>query len=78
MSAIKIQLYGMLSEIADSDYLIVKSSRSIKELKQNLYSVFPDMRRIPCTVSVDNRIVEDDYVIENEKEIALMPPFSGG
>ncbi|WP_413379418.1 molybdopterin converting factor subunit 1 [Alkalihalobacillus sp. 1P02AB] len=77
---IKILLFAELSEQAQSGELFIEAEgKSIVAFKDMLHSLYPELTISEATmIAVNEEYAEDDYVIQKEDVIALIPPVSGG
>lgn len=74
----ELKIFGKLSEILPSR-LDITFPTTLKALKNNLYTSFPELKNHTFTIAVRQKITQQDRdIIIPEDEIALMPPFSGG
>ncbi|MEQ8220346.1 MAG: MoaD/ThiS family protein [Arenibacter sp.] len=56
-----------------------KKSKTVKELKEYLGKMYPELKKLSSlAVAVNNSYANDDTLIDNFDEIALIPPVSGG
>ena len=87
---IKLELFGASRDLSNKDYLefVISEKSSIKELRQKLINYVDDkfkgndnFKKIIETsafCSEDNNIVSDDYKINKEQNIGIIPPIGGG
>ncbi|MCM4171082.1 MoaD/ThiS family protein [Arenibacter sp. TNZ] len=82
-----ILLFGVTKDIIGSSTLSmpsssefgVKKSKTVKELKDYLGKMYPELKKLSSlAVAVNNSYANDDIIIDNFDEIALIPPVSGG
>ena len=82
-----ILLFGITKDIIGSATLSMpsssefgsKKSKNVKELKDYLVKMYPELKKLSSlAVAVNNSYANDDTVIDNFDEIALIPPVSGG
>lgn len=82
-----ILLFGITKDIVGSPTLSVPTSsatgrkvpRTVKELKQFLGEIYPELNKLSSlAIAVNNNYAEDDQQINSYDEIALIPPVSGG
>ncbi len=74
-----IKYFGMLVETTNNteEYMQTEVC-SVLELVEKITNLYPDLRDKNFKVAVNQQLVNDDYVISSEAEIALLPPFAGG
>jgi molybdopterin synthase sulfur carrier subunit len=82
-----ILLFGVTKDIIGSSTLSmpsssefgVKKSKTVKELKDYLGKMYPELKKLSSlAVAVNNSYANDNTIIDNFDEIALIPPVSGG
>jgi molybdopterin synthase sulfur carrier subunit len=82
-----ILLFGVTKDIIGSATLSMpsssefgsKKSKTVKELKDYLGKMYPELKKLSSlAVAVNNSYADDDTIIDNFDEIALIPPVSGG
>ncbi|MBK7816151.1 MAG: MoaD/ThiS family protein [Sphingobacteriaceae bacterium] len=78
MEDIRIDLYGVLAEIAGKQQLIYSNIKDIHSLKKKVNTNFPEMDAYNYIIAINNMIVHENVQIPLGSSIALMPPFSGG
>ena len=74
-----IKLFASLKEKHGSDNLVIENSdiKSIKDLKKILINSF-NLQVENCMFACNMEYVNEDFSIENEDEISVIPPVSGG
>ena len=74
-----IKLFASLKEKHGSDNLVIENSdiKSIKDLKKILINNF-NLEVENCMFACNMEYVNEDFRIENEDEISVIPPVSGG
>ena len=79
---IVIKYFGMIEEAIkkSEETLSLNSEKNIylndihNELKEN----YPVLKKMNYKIAVNLQITEENTIIENNTEIALLPPFAGG
>lgn len=78
MARIKIKVFGKIAEImgfSEIEQQFQGSSEAlILEIKEN----YPDLKTLQFNVAINKSITEDSVPLNDDDEIALLPPFSGG
>jgi molybdopterin converting factor small subunit len=77
---ITVKYFGMISEMASTSDEIAKFENpiSVKELREHLQQKYPSLLNITFSIAMNHSIVGDEVMINNDSEIALLPPFAGG
>lgn len=76
---IKVKLFGIAKDIVSSSYFETETGISVNKLKQNMIAQFPaftDLRSV--LVAVNDEYAEDDVMISEKDDVAIIPPVSGG
>lgn len=77
-----IQLFGIAKEMLGDKTLTLTDEANINNvntLKEYLSKQFPQLQTLQSwAIAVDNEYADDDTIIDNGSEIALLPPVSGG
>lgn len=78
----EILLFGITREIVGDRKLIIPVHEHIPTvgaLKTWMVNRYPKLQRLTSlAVAVNSEYAEDNYVLQTENEIALIPPVSGG
>jgi molybdopterin converting factor subunit 1 len=77
----KIRAFGISREIIGSKMLELElpTGHTISDLKKNLfrkYPLFADLKSL--YVAVNNEYADEQFILKEGDEIALIPPVSGG
>ncbi len=76
----KIEVFASLKDHFDKEFLIEEALASIKELKEHFQKINPDSSGIlaACRFAISEEFVSDDYLINENDHILVIPPSSGG
>ncbi len=78
---LKILLFGIAKEIIGSPVLDfeVGKAATVGDLKGDLLEQYPDFMALSSlAIAVDGTYAEDELLLKEGQEIALIPPVSGG
>jgi molybdopterin converting factor subunit 1 len=77
---VNILAFGIAKEILGANQLIVDFEGSTsQDLKKSLEQQFPRLKQLPSyLLAVNNEYVADSIDVNNNDEIAIIPPVSGG
>ncbi|NUN99234.1 MAG: MoaD/ThiS family protein [Saprospiraceae bacterium] len=78
---LKILSFGIAKEIVGGPVLDIElaAEATVGELKSRLLARFPDFMALSSlAIAVDGTYAEDDWLLQEGQEIALIPPVSGG
>lgn len=73
-----IKIFGQLTDIVESNSIEIKNAESTDELIQQLHSKYPALINSKYKVAVNRNIIQSNTTLQQDAEIALLPPFSGG
>lgn len=75
-----LKIFGKLTDIFQgNEYNFpLKESKTTAELKNQLAEQFPQLKEMTYLIIVNGEKAENDAIISENMEIALLPPFSGG
>jgi len=76
---IKILYFGMIAEaMGKNEDNIELTFNKIVDLKQHLISENSKLLSYSFKFAVNNKLIDDDYILNLGDEIAVLPPFAGG
>jgi molybdopterin converting factor small subunit len=73
-----IKVFGQLQDIVGSSLIEVENAADTDELIQQLQLKYPALKISKYKVAVNKNIVQSNTALQQDAEIALLPPFSGG
>lgn len=74
----KIKLFGRLVEITGQREIEIGQVCDRAQLILVLQEDYPELVGISYAVAIDRQIVSENVALDQDMEIALLPPFSGG
>ena len=80
--AIKVLYFGVITELtqiskAEFDPIAIGFKTS-EELLKFLHQKYPLLHHYKFSVAVNGKFITDDVALNDNDELALMPPFAGG
>jgi molybdopterin converting factor subunit 1 len=78
---LNIALFGITKEIVGQPELAITlpPATKVSELTERLKADFPRLRDLrSMVVAVNSEYAEEEYELQEQDEIALIPPVSGG
>ena len=77
---LRIKLFAGIKQKIGKDEIIINADREIKvrELISIIKEQYPEIKELNFFVSVNHEFADEEKVIKEGDEIALLPPVSGG
>jgi len=78
---IQILAFGIAKDIIGGHMLPLELPEGlpVKDLKAQLSQRFPEFEKLASLrIAVNSEYVDDDYELQSEDEVVLIPPVSGG
>lgn len=76
---LKVRYFGMITEWAGTDYEDVEIvGNKVEELRSALVRSIPQLATITFQIAVNQSIVSSEIALNENDEVAILPPFAGG
>ncbi len=76
---VTVLFFGMLAEVTQTSVLELNTnSNRINDIKNEVLSLFPALKKMSFKIAVNEKIIEEDFSLESFSKIAFLPPFAGG
>ena len=77
---LKLVSYGIAKDIlAAKEKEVEYDVNNVKELKAKLYSEYPDLERLrSIAFAVKEEYQDDDFQLNENDEVVIIPPVAGG
>jgi sulfur-carrier protein len=75
---VKITLFGQLTDIAGTSSFVVEAVQDTDALVQAVDRRYPAMAGARYAIAVDKKAIGGNTVINENSDLAFLPPFSGG
>jgi molybdopterin synthase sulfur carrier subunit len=75
---VKVLFFGVLAEVTGTNCKHYNEVKSLGDLKLRIRDDFPEISHYNYRFSLNSAIIDDDPELNDEDEVALMPPFAGG
>jgi len=76
--SVKVLLFGVLADKAGCSSLEIKNVNDLNELNLNIRAKFPFLESASYAIAVNQSVVNGNTKLNNNDEIAFLPPFAGG
>ena len=74
---INIIIFGQLADITGST-LSLENVTDTNTLVKELHSLYPVLSDSKYVIAVNNKMVNENTILNANSTVALLPPFSGG
>jgi len=73
-------VFGIIKQKTGKSSLKIdmKGTPTVKNLREEFIKQYPDFQQLNIMVAVNNNYVTSDIELNDDDEIALIPPISGG
>ena len=82
LSSVNVKFFASIREIVGKGELTLRleTNATVSDLRRMLLDLYPALTsiRIPIMIAVNRRIADENTVLSNKDEVALLPPVSGG
>jgi molybdopterin synthase sulfur carrier subunit len=75
---VKVLFFGVLAELTDTVMKHYRGVKSVSDLRLRIEDDFPEIVHYSFRISLNNEIVNDNPLLNDGDEVALLPPFAGG
>lgn len=75
---LRILVFGIIADIIREPILELNELSSTDSVKTFLHDKYPALQDIRYLISVNKIIVQQNVILKDGDELALLPPFSGG
>ncbi len=75
---INVLFFGVISDKTGLSSKIYENFKNINELKLQIESDYPTIKKFSYQISVNKELCDNNIILKNNDEVALLPPFAGG
>ena len=75
---VTVKLFGQMVDVIGSNLTHVNNVDDTDGLIQNLQLKYPALMYSKYRIAVNRNIIQSNTVLQQDAEVALLPPFSGG
>ena len=76
---LQLKYFGMIAEAVEKeDEFFELSGSTIKELDVALKNCYSNIENLNYSFAVNQTMVNEDILLKENDEVALLPPFAGG
>jgi molybdopterin synthase sulfur carrier subunit len=75
---INVIFFGVLTEVTGTHLKHYRDIKSFSDLKYRIEDDYPEIVHYNFRIAVNNEITDEDPVLNDNDEVAYLPPFAGG
>lgn len=75
---LNILIFGQLVDITGKSRIILQDIPDTETLKNQLQKKYPHLSELPYLIAVDKEVVSINTFLNDNSEVALLPPYAGG
>lgn len=78
--SLKIKYFGRIVEITgvSDEQMDSIEKMNLKGFKELMHERYPNLKSESYQIAVDHELRGEEFIIEGDCEIAILPPFAGG
>ena len=74
----KLKVFGQLTDLIGSNDIEIAHATDTDNLIETLQMKYPALKNFKYKIAVNRNIIQSSTSLNDDTEIALLPPFSGG
>lgn len=75
---INVRFFGVLTEVTQTSFKHYRDIKSFDDLRLRIEDDYPEIVHYNYLISVNNELINTNPLLNNDDEVAFMPPFTGG
>ena len=78
---ITVKYFGIIADFTkkkEEAFHLNEAMNSIQSLQSHLEKLYPEIKNNTYSFALNQKITNQNATLQNQDEIALLPPFSGG
>ena len=75
---VKVLFFGVLTEVAGTDCRFYEEVYSTGDLMHRITDDYPEMEHYNFRISLNSEFTSEEQKLNDQDEVALLPPFAGG
>jgi len=73
-----VKIFGQITEITGSASISVNGAEDTDALMKKMHKLYPSLSGSKYAIAVNKKIIRNNTALDDDSEVALLPPFSGG
>lgn len=75
---VEITLFGQLADIAGTQKFHLQDIPDTDTLQRILHEKYPALANLSYCIAVNKKTIHENTILDEDVNVALLPPFSGG
>ncbi len=75
---IKLLTFGVINEIVENKQISNEQIKSTDDLIIILENKYPEIKNLNYKISVNRKLINGNTILNDNDEVAVLPPFAGG
>jgi sulfur-carrier protein len=78
---ITIKYFGLIADITqrkEETLFFEQSQQSVHFIQSKIEEKYPEIKNTNYSIAVNQTVVRENFVLSDNDEMALLPPFAGG
>jgi len=75
---VSVLIFGQITDIIGQNKLDLHDIADTNTLKIYLQKKYPGLSDLPYLIAIDKEVVSVNTILNNNSEVALLPPYAGG
>lgn len=75
---INVLFFGILTEVTGTSRKHYRDIKSFSDLRHRIEDDYPEIVHYNYRIAVNNEIIDENPVLDDNDEVAFLPPFAGG
>ncbi len=75
---IKLLTFGVINEIVENKQISNEQIKSTDDLLIILENKYPEIKNLNYKISVNRKLINGNTILNDNDEVAVLPPFAGG
>lgn len=74
----EVRIFGQLEDITSTPTVLIKKVGDTDSLLVELFIAYPALKEKKFSIAVNQNIIHQNTMLDDNAQVALLPPFSGG
>jgi molybdopterin synthase sulfur carrier subunit len=75
---VEITLFGQLADIVGTNKFHLQDIPDTDTLQHILHEKYPELSNLSYSIAVNKKTIHENTILDEDANVAFLPPFSGG